>query len=131
MTTGILLDTHVLVARVNDKNIFGKTTQHILRSTHKLFYSPLSVAEMRLKEEVKRKSFLADDLVDGLEHLGYKELPLTSTATNDITRFPVLHHHDPFDRLLLGQAKNSNLLFITADRTLTSLDLEFVHDAYA
>ena len=129
MTTGILLDTHVLIAHVNDKNIFGKTTQHLLRSTHKLFYSSLSIAEMRLKEEVKRKSFLAEDLVDGLEHLGYKELPLTSTAANDITRFPALHHHDPFDRLLLAQAVTNNLLFITADRTLTSLDLEFVHDA--
>ena len=131
MTTGILLDTHVLIAHVNDKNIFGKTTQHLLRSTHKLFYSPLSIAEMRLKEEVKRKSFLAEDLVDGLEHLGYKELPLTSTAANDITRFPALHHHDPFDRLLLAQAVTNNLVFITADRTLTSLELEFVHDAFS
>ena len=130
MTTGVLLDTLVLIARLNDKNVFGKTTQHLLRSTHKLFYSPLSIAEMRLKEEVKKKSFLSDNLVDGLEHLGYKELPLTSTATNDITRFPELHHHDLFDRLLLAQAATHNLLFITADRTLTSLDLEFVHDAY-
>ena len=130
MTTGILLDTHVLIARVNDKNIFGKTTQHLFRSTHKLFYSSLSIAEMRLKEEVKQKSFLAEDLVDGLAQRGYRQLALTSSAANDITRFPALHHHDPFDRLLLAQAATHNLLFITADRTLTSLDLEFVHDAY-
>ena len=130
MTSGILLDTHVLIARVNDKNIFGKTTQHLLRSTHKLFYSPLSIAEMRLKEEVKRKSFLAEDLIDGLAQRGYKQLALTSSAANDITRFPELHHHDPFDRLLLAQAVTNNLLFITADRTLVNIDLEFVHDAY-
>jgi PIN domain nuclease of toxin-antitoxin system len=130
MSRGILLDTHILVALVNDREIFGKTAKHLLRSPERLFYSPLSIAEMRLKEAVKKQSFLADDLVDGLVHLGYRELQLTSRAANDITRFPALHHHDPFDKLLLAQASHHDLLFITADRALTGLDLDFVHDAY-
>lgn len=124
MTTGILFDTRVLIARVNDKNVFGKTTQHLFRSTHNLFYSPLSIAEMRLKEQVKRKSFLANDLVDGLAQRGYKQLALTSSAANDITRCPELHHRDPLDRLLIAPAETNNLLFITAEAALVNFDLE-------
>jgi PIN domain nuclease of toxin-antitoxin system len=129
MTRGILLDTHVLVAHVNGQDIFGKATKHLIRTPHP-FFSPLSIAEMRLKESLKKQQYLAKDITQGLQQLGYKELPLVSTAAEGITGFPALHHHDPFDRLLLAQAQHRNLLFITADKALLSLDLDFVHDAY-
>jgi len=130
MTRGVLLDTHVLIAHVNSKDIFGKATKHLLQTPHP-FFSPLSIAEMGLRESVKKQRYLAEDITQALGQLGYKELPLVSTAAEGITGFPTLHHHDPFDRLLLAQAKHHNLLFITADHTLLSLDLDFVHDAYA
>jgi PIN domain nuclease of toxin-antitoxin system len=130
MTRGVLLDTHVLIAHVNNKDIFGRATKHLLRTPHP-FFSPLSIAEMRLKESVKKQKYLAEDITPGLRQLGYRELPLVSKAAEGITGFPPLHHHDPFDRLLLAQAKHHNLLFITADQILLRLDLEFVHDAYA
>jgi PIN domain nuclease of toxin-antitoxin system len=130
MTRGVLLDTHVLIAHVNSKDIFGKATKHLLGTPHP-FFSPLSIAEMRLKESVKKQSYLAEDITQALGQLGYKELPLVSKAAEGITGFPQLHHHDPFDTLLLAQAKHHNLLFITADQVLLRLDLEFVHDAYA
>lgn len=131
MSRGILLDTHVLVALVNNRDILGKTSQHLLQRRNQLSYSPLSIAELRLKEEVKKASFLADDVVNALGRAGYRELPLSSEAAMGITRFPALDGHDPFDRLLLAQAAHHDFLFITADQKLVNLGLEFVHDAHS
>ena len=129
MTRGILLDTHVLVAHVTKTQLLGKTSRHLLGQQRPLSYSPLSIAEMRLKEDIKQKSFLSDTVILDLNRAGYRELPLTSEAATGITRFPSLRRHDPFDRLLLAQAAHHTLLFVTADRTLIDLDLPFVHDA--
>ena len=110
-------------------DIFGKATQHLLNLPGKLFYSAGSIAEIKLKEAIKAKTLMSDQAVDGLIALGINELALESRSAARITRFPALVRHDPFDRLLLAQAVNNNLLFITADRRLLELELEFVHDA--
>ena len=131
MTPDLLLDSHVLLGVLYGNSKYGKNTRRLLSSHRQLHFSPLSIAELRLKTSVKGAPYISPLLREDLTELGFTELPLTSRAANEITRFPGLHHHDPFDRLLLAQAATSNLLFITADRTLTGLDLEFVHDAYA
>ena len=130
MTPDLLLDSHVLLGVLYGNSKYGKNTRRLLASHRQLHFSPLSIAELRLKTSIKGAPYISPFLDTELTDLGLEELPLTSIAANDITRFPGLHHHDPFDRLLLAQAATHNLLFITADRTLTSLDLEFVHDAY-
>ncbi len=38
-------------------------------------------------------------------------------------------HSDPFDRMLLAQAKAEYLAFITADKTILDFNLGFVMDA--
>ena len=131
MTPDLLLDSHVLLGVLYGNSKYGKNTRRLLSSHRQLHFSPLSIAELRLKTSVKGAPYISPLLQEDLAELGFTELPLTSTAANDITHFPALHHHGPFDRLLLAQAVTNDLLFITADRTLVNLDLEFVHDAYA
>jgi PIN domain nuclease of toxin-antitoxin system len=131
VTPDLLLDSHVLLGVLYGNSKYGKNTRRLLSSYRQLHFSPLSIAELRLKTSVKGAPYISPLLQGELTEMGFKELPLTSSAANDITRFPELHHHDPFDRLLLAQAATNNLLFITADKTLITLGLEFVHDAYA
>jgi PIN domain nuclease of toxin-antitoxin system len=131
VTPDLLLDSHVVTGALYGNKRFGKTTRQLLASNRQLFFSPLSIAELTLKASLKKAPYLSPLLATELPALGFVELPLVSEAAEGITDFPALHHHDPFDRLLLAQARHHNLLFITADHTLLSLDLDFVHDAYA
>ena len=36
------------------------------------------------------------------------------------------HHRDPFDRLLVAQARHLGIPLVTADRTFTSYDVEVI-----
>ena len=131
MTTGLLLDSHVLIGALHGKTPFGKKTVRLLTSQLTKYFSPLSIAELTLKHSLKGAPYLSPQLATDLIDLGFVEVPLTSQSAANITRYPALHHHDPFDRLLLAQAVNHDLLLITSDRRLVRLDLDTIHDAYA
>ena len=48
---------------------------------------------------------------------GYRELPVTSehsVAANDLPKL----HEDPFDRILVAQARVESLLLLTADKAV-------------
>ena len=129
MNRGVLLDTHVLVSVTQPKNLLGKVSERLLRPPTRLYYSPISIAEIKLKESIKGKPLMSEGALEDLATRGLKQLALDSQSAKNITRFPTLHRHDPFDRLLLAQAINHSLLFITGDKRLVELGLEFIHDA--
>lgn len=130
MTPDLLLDSHVIMGALDGKGGYGKVTTRLLDSHRQVYFSPLSIAELVLKSSLKGAPSISPSFANVLIDLGFIELPLVSDAAADIIRFPALHRHDPFDKLLLAQAAHHDLLFITADRTLVGLDLDFVHDAY-
>jgi len=109
MTRGVLLDTHVLIAHVNSRDIFGKATRRLLQTPHP-FFSPLSIAEMRLKESVKKQRYLAEDITQALGQLGYKELPLVSTAAEGITGFPPAPPTRPLRHTASGSSQTPQLV---------------------
>ena len=46
---------------------------------------------------------------------GYRELPITSEHTVAVNELPALHK-DPFDRILVAQARVEGLLLLTSDK---------------
>jgi len=50
---------------------------------------------------------------------GYQEIPITGLHTTAVSDLPLLHK-DPFDRLLLAQAKTEGLTLLTTDATLSA-----------
>jgi PIN domain nuclease of toxin-antitoxin system len=52
-----------------------------------------------------------------LQRLGVHPLDITHRHTLAIAELP-MHHQDPFDRLLIAQAKSEQLVLLTADRKL-------------
>lgn len=69
------------------------------------------------------------NLLDVITRAGLKELPYDFQAAEQITSFPELTRHDPFDRMLLGQAASQKLQFLTTDQILLKLGLSYVIDA--
>lgn len=130
MTPGVLLDSHILLSVLAGKGTLGAGTHRLLRKPEPIYFSPLSVAELRLKDSVRGTDVVSHTFVDSLLDIGFEELPLVSEAAADIARFPGLHHHDPFDRLLVAQAACHRLTFITADHAIQALGLPFVHASH-
>lgn len=130
MTSAVLLDSHILLGALFGRAPYGKSTVRLLQSDRSLYFSSLSIAELTLKASLKKAPFLPPDLATQLIGLGFIELTFDARAAAEINRFPALHHHDPFDRMLLAQAEVNDLVFVTSDKTLIDLNLPFVHPSH-
>ena len=127
----LLLDTQMLIwATVWPERLPKKARQLITNMENELYFSPASLWEVTIKSWLNRPDFQIDARVLRRELLdnGYVELAITGVHTTAIGDLPPLHK-DPFDRLLLSQAKTEGISLLTADATLAkyAVPLLFVH----
>lgn len=118
----LLLDTNVLVAYVLNSKKIGKKTTSVLNKSN-LFFSPLSIFELKLKES-RIKNFRSPFDSATLRKLGIE--PLSFDA--DVRDVVWILSRDPFDVLLVSQAKSRGMQFVTADMQILRSDLDFVLD---
>jgi len=119
----LLLDSNALIRYVSLSSKFGPQTRKLLDSSN-LFFSPLSLFELKLKET--RISGFISPLNSGLMlDLGFSELGFVSGAAE---RLVTAATRDPFDLMLLTQAKTHSMLFVTADLQILNSKLDFVVD---
>ncbi len=120
----LLLDTHLLLwAGTTASGSSGKLPSEaevlILDDRNELFFSPVSVWEVAIKNGLGRPDFRVDPhlfrraLLDG----GYIELPITSAHTAAVANLPN-HHKDPFDRLLVAQSTVEGISLLSNDAAL-------------
>jgi PIN domain nuclease of toxin-antitoxin system len=126
----IMVDTHVAYWHVTGKSDLGKAARNILDSRMPVYFSPVTVFELRAKQ-IAGHLQLPSDLGASLISAGFTELPIKSEDFLHLTDFPSLANHDPMDRILLCQAARHNLRFLTADQKLLALGLDWVVDATA
>lgn len=78
-----------------------------------LNFSVVSFAEIGVKVAIGKLSVPAD-IHDRILALGVRILGLSADHGLDVSRLP-MHHRDPFDRLLIAQARAERLTVLTAD----------------
>lgn len=115
----ILLDTHVVLWWLNDDRALGTNARRLIEdSANTIFLSPVCTWEIWLKKSLGKL-----DLPDDFEKWLYKEefepLPLTAGHTRMVAELP-WHHRDPFDRMLIAQAKSCDLTLLTSNVLLTA-----------
>jgi PIN domain nuclease of toxin-antitoxin system len=116
----LLLDTHLILWAADDPDRFSDEARQLLLDTaHELYYSAASLWEITIKRTLGRSDFQVDPrrLWRMLPVSGYRELPITGEHAIAIETLPLLHK-DPFDRLLLAQARVESLTLLTADQQL-------------
>jgi PIN domain nuclease of toxin-antitoxin system len=126
----ILLDTHALIWLVDDKTThnLGKNAKHIL-SNSTVYASSISIAEIEMKK-MNGKLHLAQAVTgEVLLTQNIYELQYKITDAIKISDFESLVGHDPFDRMLLAQARAEGMIFMTADKVLLGLGIDSVVDA--
>jgi PIN domain nuclease of toxin-antitoxin system len=119
----ILLDTNALYYYATGSSKFGARTRKLLDQSDLLF-SPLSLVELRQKI-LKGKLALSRSDSGSFEALGIRPASFTTDAAN---AFALVANDDPFDNMLLAQAKDLGASFLTADLKILRLGLDYVLD---
>ena len=116
----LLLDTHLLLwTAVLPQRLSARARRLIAASENQLFFSSASLWEIAVKNALKRPDFNVDTrrLWRLLLAHGYRELPVSSEHAIAVETLPVIHK-DPFDRMLVAQARSEGLLLLSADQTV-------------
>jgi len=118
----LLLDTHTLLWWLDDSPEIVKAARDSLRSADNVkFVSVVSIWEIRLKAALGKlklpKNFRAI-----LDQQPVEQLPVLSEHAHAFGELP-LHHRDPFDRMLVAQARVENLTMVTRDPRIHEYDV--------
>ena len=124
--SGVLLDTHVAMWLLGDPDRLGTRTRALL-STATVWVSAASVWEVAIKQQLGKLDLDAD-FTRALADSGVRELAVNwrHAQAHGAVELP---HQDPFDAILVAQARDDGLRFLTADRAILAAGLPFVVDA--
>lgn len=113
----LLLDTHLLLwaAGVPEK-LSAEARALLLDPANQPVFSAASLWEIAIKSALGRSDFRVDSrrLWRLLLANGYRELPVTGEYSVAVADLPPLHK-DPFDRILIAQARVEGLILLTVD----------------
>lgn len=118
----LLLDTHVVLwALTASKKLPPVAQEMILDRRNDVYISAATVWEIAIKHALSPKAMPISscEFVEYVRLAGYIELAITSAHAAAVEKLP-LHHHDPFDRMLVAQALTEPLRLLTHDRQLAA-----------
>ncbi len=116
----VLLDTHALLWASSDSARLSKPAKNAMLRAYSeagLYLSMASVWEIGIKLSLGRLELpmgISAFLSEATAKLGVQLLPVSVRHVEFLVRLP-WHHKDPFDRLLLAQAKVEELALVSAD----------------
>jgi PIN domain nuclease of toxin-antitoxin system len=120
----LLLDTHVLLWSVGADPKLKPALRDAIEAAEEVFVSAVSIWEIAIKSALG-KLVVAGDIESRALDAGCQPLPVTWAHGRDAGRLP-LHHHDPFDRLLIAQARVEGLTLVSADRLFSHYDVSLL-----
>jgi PIN domain nuclease of toxin-antitoxin system len=119
----VLLDSHVLLWFVEGNR--SRISRHLqARLEAGATVSTASLWEIAIKASIGKLD-APDDLPERVVELGFELLPVSAEHAWGVRALPH-HHRDPFDRLLIAQARIERLPVVTADPAFRDYDVEVV-----
>jgi PIN domain nuclease of toxin-antitoxin system len=113
-----LIDTHILLWYiVGDKRITQNTQNKIEHTDNTVFLSNASLWEIAIKLNIGKLK-LNGSLKDLEEYLSKKGVIILEFDFEDLEMLQSLpfHHQDPFDRIIISQAKSKSMEIISNDK---------------
>lgn len=120
----LLLDTHVVLWQLSGERELSTSALEAIEAADDLLFSVVSFAEIGLKVAVGKLA-VPDDLGTRIEESGVRTLGLTAHHGLAVADLPA-HHRDPFDRLLIAQARAELLSVVTADSRFSAYDIDVI-----
>ncbi len=119
----ILLDTHMILwAFTDDIRLSEKARSFICDENNTIYYSVLSAWEVTIKHMLHPDQFLigGKEFCNLCQKAGFYELALISDHVSELETLQKKKssksHNDPFDRMLISQAKHEGMRFLTHDK---------------
>ena len=118
----LLVDTQAALWLLSKNERLPPTARELIfdRSVD-CFLSAASVWEVAIKRRLGKLDASADFHIH-LERHGVRGLPIYDRHATLVADLP-LHHHDPFDRLLVAQASAEGMSILSADEILRKYDV--------
>jgi PIN domain nuclease of toxin-antitoxin system len=120
----LLLDTHVALWGLTADTTLSDDLLDRLRHDPEIFLSPVTLWEITIKQTAGKLGGPAD-LAERVRDMGFRELRVTHAHAIAAGRLPV-HHRDPFDRMLVAQAKTEGLTLVTRDADIQQYDVDLL-----
>jgi PIN domain nuclease of toxin-antitoxin system len=112
----LLLDTHALLWWLDDDARLDRAAADAIAEAEFVAVSAASAWEIGIKQSIGKLAG-PDDLRAELATNGFAELPVSVTHALAAGALPP-HHSDPFDRMLVAQARLEGLTLVTRDDRL-------------
>jgi PIN domain nuclease of toxin-antitoxin system len=118
-----LLDTHVFIWAVSaPSRLDPQTRAAVAAPDNQVFVSAVTAWEIAIKRALGRLKFPIDRFDDILVRMGFDTLPILpahAIAAGSLPR----HHDDPFDRMLIAQARVESLTLVSSDQAVGRYDV--------
>ncbi|MBQ9564842.1 MAG: type II toxin-antitoxin system VapC family toxin [Synergistaceae bacterium] len=120
-----LLDTHIVLWYITDSEKLSDNVKEAINSSYNdIYYSIVSVWEVAIKHQISisRMPVSDEDFSRYAECSGMTCLALSKEHIAALKTLKMAaeagKHHDPFDRMLIAQAKTEGMTLISHDRLL-------------
>jgi len=114
---GYMLDTHTLLWYVENNEKLSTIAKSTIENTdERIFISITSLWEIAIKINIGKLKISGsiDTLVTYLENQDISLLPISPTHISSYIELP-LYHRDPFDRMIIVQTMEEELILLGAD----------------
>jgi PIN domain nuclease of toxin-antitoxin system len=119
---GLLVDAHALLWALDEVARLPSVVQSELSAgVTPAFVSAATIWEIELKRSLGKLE-APGDLLDAVAAARFAELDITFAHARMAGGLP-RHHGDPFDRMLVAQARSEGLTIVTADRRIAAYDV--------
>ncbi|MGI9119067.1 MAG: type II toxin-antitoxin system VapC family toxin [Acidimicrobiales bacterium] len=121
----LLLDTHILLWWLgDDPTLPPRAAEAITDSETSVAVSAATAWEIAIKRAAGRLE-APEDLLDALEANHFAALAITASHAIAAGGLP-LHHGDPFDRMLIAQARTEGLTLVSVDDRMAGYDVDLL-----
>ena len=117
----LLLDTHVVLWWLSDDPTLADDIKDRIDHDPEVYLSPVTIWEIAIKQAIGKIAEPAD-LPERVRATRLPEIAITSEHALVAGRLP-LHHRDPFDRMLVAQARCEGLALVTRDTRIPDYDV--------
>ena len=129
----ILLDTHIILwALKDDSQLPAKAREIIDDLDNRIFYSTASIWEVEIKHHARPEKIKISgaELSELCQKAGFEMLPIVDEHVKALASLKrpddAPAHNDPFDRIMLSQAKSEGMRFVTHDSLIPQYNEENV-----
>ena len=118
-----LLDTHVILwIAFNEDKISSLVKKLLLSNDNEIYISAVSFWEISIKHhsgKLDLKNYTPETLEIGFDQFfDYQPLDLEFKNAVSFFKLEKVHHKDPFDRMLIWQALQNDLIIVTEDENI-------------